>query len=79
MPFYEITITGSKQFFVEADTEDEALDHEIVNNEMETMTGNIDWEADTVFANSEDKAPDLEQCKRHGLKVFDKEGIEYSV
>lgn len=76
MPFFEITITGTKQFFVEADTEAEALEHEIVADEM-SCCGDIEWETDEASAKQYKDTPDLEQCKRHGIKVFDSDGVEY--
>lgn len=76
MAFFEITVTGYKRFIVEADSESEALNSDVVEDEMGGM-GDIDWEADTANATPE-ATPDLDQCKRHGVKVFDKNGIEYS-
>lgn len=47
MGLFEITITGSKTFYVEANSEEDALDKEIVSDEMSDMVGDFEWEADT--------------------------------
>lgn len=77
MAFYEITITGFKDFIVEADSQLEALGNEVVQEEM-GWSGDIEWEADTAEAILNDRKPDLDQCRRHSVKVFDKDGVEYS-
>ena len=50
MGLFEITIIGSKTFYVEADTEEQALNNEIVSDEMTLITGEFEWEADTGSA-----------------------------
>jgi hypothetical protein len=56
MALYEITIKGSKTFYVEAETEDKALEHPIVNDEMYSGITGIEWEAMEAEA---DKQPDF--------------------
>ena len=74
MEHYEIVITGSKRFFVEAESEEEALDNPVVSDEMSTM-GDVDWDADSVSATLEDSF-DIETCRRHKIPVFDQLGEE---
>ena len=74
MPFFLMTISASKQLIVEADSMEAAYQHEAVDTE-EGLMGEIEYEHFSTDAVQESQ-PDLEQCKRHGLKVFDKDGVE---
>ena len=74
MPYYEVTITGSKTFMVEAESQDDALDNPVVADEM-SFAGDIDWEADTASAKLE-TGFDLAACRRHKIPVFDQFGEE---
>jgi hypothetical protein len=43
MALFEITLLARKTFFVEADSQGAALDHEATKNET-TFAGDIEWE-----------------------------------
>lgn len=45
MKLFEITIKGTKTFYVEAKTQEQALDHEMVSTEMTSTIGEFEWEA----------------------------------
>lgn len=77
MSFYEITITGYKKFIVEADSQVDALNNFVTQDQMRDFIprDSIPWDVDTGSADPI-ATPDLDQCARHGIKVFDKEGDE---
>lgn len=54
MALYEITIKGTKTFYVNAASEDEALKHPTVNDEMTCSMGDIEWEAWEADADKQD-------------------------
>lgn len=45
MPYFEIVMVGYKHFVVEADSEEEALNHHAVHEE-ESCFGEVEWEHD---------------------------------
>ena len=72
MPLFEITITGYKVFYVIADDKDEALSTDIVEDEMSSMIGEVDWEADSATSRV-DESVNIDACERHGIPVYDKD------
>ena len=44
MKLFEITIKGTKTFYIEAETQESALDHEMVHIEMTSSMGEFEWE-----------------------------------
>ena len=69
MALFEITISGSKTFYIDADTEEDALDSDIMDDEMLTI-GDFEWEADTGTAIEMTQTEELRIRKRdHELIV----------
>lgn len=44
MPLYEIKMYATKTFYVDADSQQEALNEEAVEDERDFFDGQVDWE-----------------------------------
>lgn len=50
MKLFEITITAYKVFYVEAESQEAALEHEVVDEEANFSFGEVKWETDETRA-----------------------------
>lgn len=69
MALYEITIKGTKTFYIEADTQEQALESPVVHDEMSGSMGDFEWEASEGEANKCDKRSE-DYARKHESKLI---------
>lgn len=69
----EITIVAFKTFYVEAESEDDALSHPAVDDETRFSFGDFDWEHDETTAKEMDEKAAAHIRTHHPKKIVQEE------